>query len=62
VSTLCCKLLINHEQMVLPDVCKFTALKDLSAVCCASPPGYNRNFSDLPRISELASKYSWKSI
>jgi len=24
-------------------------------VCCASPPRYNRNFSDLPRISELAS-------
>jgi len=36
-------------------VCKFTTLKDLSAMCCASPPGYNRNFSDLPRISELAS-------
>jgi len=27
-------------------------------VCCTSPPGYNRNFSDLLRISELARKYS----
>jgi len=26
-------------------------------VCCASPPRYNRNFSDLPRISELLKEY-----
>ena len=48
----------NHEQKrILPETCKFTILKDLFVVCCASPPGYNRKFSDLLRISELARKY-----
>ena len=38
----------------LLEVCRFTAFKDLFAVYCANPPGYNRNFSEFPRFSELA--------
>jgi len=31
-------------------------------VCCVSPPRYNKNFSDLPRISELVRKYSLERV
>jgi len=45
------------KNKTLPKVCIFIALKDLSPVCCASPPRHNRNFTDLSRISELT-RYS----
>ena len=43
---------INNNK--LPEACRFTALKDLSAVYCASLPRYNMNFSKFLRISKLA--------
>ena len=51
----------KHEQYAHPKACIITILKDLSAVCCANPPGYYRNLSDFSKISELARKCYWKS-
>jgi len=47
---------LTKNKIALPKVCRFTVLKDLSVVYCASPLGYNRNFPDYPEDLRTSKK------
>jgi len=43
----CSKWGFKHEKKWFPKAWVITVRKDLSAVYCASPPGYNMNFPEM---------------
>jgi len=53
----CCKSWQIMNKIAPPKACIFITLKDLSAVCCASPSEYNKNFSDFSMVLKLERYY-----